>query len=165
MVVAGRVEWVVRVADLAEHRAVEALLAEPLGNLYPGGRLWLARRLAAMPEAGRVTVLGSTGSPVAVALETWKPAGRVKLSTFYVAPEARRQGAGRALTASLTSRWLAEHRESAYVTVASQHSAALESLLRPFGFTPWAVSSARYGPGRDEHVLAWAAAPNGLRQL
>lgn len=164
MVVAGRVEWSVRVADPAEHRAVEVLLAEPLGDLYPGGRAWLARRLAAVPEFGRVTVVGPVGSPVAVAVETWKPAGRVKLSTFYVAPEARRQRAGRALAASLTSRWLAERRDSAYVTVASQHSVALESLLRPSGFTPWAVARARYGPGRDEHVLAWAAAPGGLRQ-
>lgn len=160
--VAGRVGWAVRVADPAEHSAVEALLAGPLDALYPGGQAWLTRRLAAVPGAGRVTVLGSAGRPVGVAVETWKPGGRVKLSTFYVAPAARRQGAGQALAAAVNARWRAERREGVYVTVASQHAAALELLLRPVGFTPWAVVPGRYGPGRDEHVLVWASSPDGL---
>lgn len=147
----------------AEHAAVASLLAEPLGALYPLGRAWLARRLGEIPLAGRVTVLGPEGDPAAVAVETWKPAGRLKLSTFYVAPVARGQGCGRALAAALTSRWSAEGRSSAYVTVAAEQVAAVARVLLPVGFTPLAIARDRYGPRRDEHVLVWAGAPVSRR--
>lgn len=98
-----------------------------------------------------------------MAVETWKPAGRVKLSTFYVAPDARRQGCGRALAEAVTARWSAEGRGNAFVTVAAEHAAALAGVLLPVGFTPLAVERDRYGTGRDEHVLVWAGLPSGTR--
>lgn len=149
----------VRRCGLGEHAAVRALLAEPLDALYPGGRRWLDRRLSELSQAGRLTVVGPAGRPFAVALETWKPAGRVKLSTFYVAPHARRAGVGAALADAVVRRWAREGRNSVYVTVASQAAPALERVLLPRGFTPLAVELDRYGLGRDEHVLAWVGRP------
>lgn len=139
----------------ADLPAVRALLDDPLGELYPGGRAWLDRRLAGARTAGRLTVTGPSGMPDAVAIETWKPGGRVKLSTFFVRPGARHAGVGTALALSLVGRWRAEARDDVYVTVAADCAPALSAVLLPVGFTLLAVKRERYGPGRDEHVLAW----------
>jgi hypothetical protein len=138
-----------------DHEAISALLAEPLSFLYPGGQEWLSRRLATLAETGRATVVASGATVIAVAIETWKPAGRVKLSTFFVCPESRQSGVGALLAANLVQRWNAERRPEAYVTVSESAVEALSRVLVPLGFAHLAMESNRYGVGRHEHVLTW----------
>ncbi len=138
------------------NRVIVFALLRSIEELYPGGRKWLDGRLWDV-EAGRAecTLAWLGRSPVAVAIQTPKASGQIKLSTFLVAPGFRGRRIGHALLGWLTDRWQMSDVRQAYVTAPAEHSDAVVGLFASFGFRQIAFCPARYGPGRDELVLSW----------
>lgn len=147
------------VGDLA---AVEHLLAPTIGELYPGGRVWLTARLREVvagdaaayvcvdqPAFGADVMIRMRGA----AILTPKGCGRMKLSTVYVHPDHRAQGVGSELMR--TTLWHADRAgtKEIWVTVAHRLVPELSPLLYRNGFIQTAVELDRYGPGRDEAIF------------
>ena len=133
-----------------------------LPELYPGGDLWLSRKIADIrKERSRCLVAVAVAQQVlaGVAIETFKSPGVVKLSTFYVETDSRRKGVGTAMLERLTGRWRVEGVRHAYVTVASTKAEELEPLLLRHDFVCRTVHEGRYGMGRNEHVFDWRPFP------
>lgn len=138
------------------NRVIVFALLRSIEELYPGGLKWLDGRLSDV-EAGRAecTLAWLGSSPVAVAIQTPKGSGQIKLSTFLVAPGFRGRRIGHTLLRWLTDRWQMSDVEQAYVTAPAEKSEAVVGLFASFGFRQIALCQARYGPGRDELVLSW----------
>jgi GNAT superfamily N-acetyltransferase len=138
------------------NRLIVFALLRSIEELYPGGLKWLDGRLSDV-EAGRAecTLAWLGSSPVAVAIQTPKGSGQIKLSTFLVAQDFRGQRIGHTLLRWLTERWRMSDVEQAYVTAPADRSEAVLGLFASFGFRQVAFCPARYGPGRDELVLSW----------
>lgn len=94
-----------------------------------------------------------------LAAETPKAENRLKLSTFWVKETVRRRGIGRILIEFLVRRWLEAELVEVYVTVRLGREEELLGLLAQYGFVAGDVVPDRYGPGKDEVVLKWTAAP------
>lgn len=132
---------------------VEELLAV-LPRLYPGGDVWLRRRLGdALIGRARCTVVESGGELAGVAIETPKADGRLKLSTFLIADEYRNCGIGGAFIRTLHDRWAREGIEQVHVTVAEQNHHQVKRVFEPVGFLTVAHEIDRYGAGRNEFVM------------
>jgi len=136
------------------------LLREPVAQLYPGGRGWLASRLEdidAGSARGRL-LLARCGCIAGGILETPKGTGRLKVSTLYVSPRWRRRGAGRLLLADAASRWTRERLAEVYITGPADVDPALDGSLSSVGFHRRLVLPHRYGEQRHEAVWSWAPA-------
>lgn len=138
------------------NRVIVFSLLRSIEELYPEGLKWLDGRLSDV-EAGRAecTLAWLGSSPVAVAIQTPKGSGHIKLSTFLVAPEFRGRRIGHTLLRWLIDRWQMSDVEQAYVTAPAEKSEAVVGLFASFGFRQIAFCQARYGPRRDELVLSW----------
>lgn len=140
---------------VSENRRDVARLLDFLPALYPGGAQWLDRRLAEVERGEAVCLSARRGTElVGVAIGKLKADGRYKLCTLYVAPEARRHGAGRMLLRGITN---AANRASAteiYVTAAHTVSFQVWRLVRSEGFLPVVTQLNRYGAGRHETVFS-----------
>jgi ribosomal protein S18 acetylase RimI-like enzyme len=137
--------------DLAE---VTRLLAPPLGRLYPRGERWLTARLQDVVSGqASAFVAGTAGTVSGAVILTPKGARRVKLSTVYVDPDARRHGVGASLMAAALRHAHQGGAEEMWVTVAHDVVHELAPLLRRAGFAQTALELDRYGPGRHEAVF------------
>jgi GNAT superfamily N-acetyltransferase len=147
----------IRRLDASDVPAVLTLLHE-IPSLYPNGAEWLPARLDCALRGDARCSLASLGNDiVGVTIESPKAHNRVKLSTIFVAPPARRKGIGSTLLASCISRWVRNGIQSAHVTVAAARSATLDPILRANGFRFETLKRNLYGAGRDELIYAWAA--------
>jgi ribosomal protein S18 acetylase RimI-like enzyme len=97
------------------------------------------------------------GRLAGAAIETPKGEHLVKLSTFWVAPWARRRGVGSQLLGRLVLRWQQADLESAWVTMGLYESDDLMGLMVPHGFEAIGLALDRYHQGRAELVLGWHA--------
>lgn len=159
------VAWMAAVDQLAvtvrpyrgsDHASLTAMLSPTLSSLYPNGCEWLQRRLSEVaPYAARCDVAVVDGTVVGTTIETPKPKRRLKLSTLFVAESWRGLGVGRALVSSLMERWADEDWSEVYVTAAEHVADRVEVCLSPASFARVALVPDRYGPGRNEAVLAW----------
>jgi len=133
---------------------VQSVLAV-LPDLYPGGETWLQRRLDdALAGRARCTVVEVHRTVAGVAIETPKPLGCLKLSTFLVGDEYRNRGVGSSFARFLRARWTLERVEQVHVTVAEQNFEQVRRTFEPVGFLTVAHEIARYGPGRNEYVMS-----------
>lgn len=120
---------------------------------YPGGDGWLRKRLADVTAGNaHCLVTGEVGSPTGVVILTPK-SNALKLSTIYVAPDARSRGLGRVLMQSVMSKAMDLNFREVYVTVAEHKVYLLQGLLNDFGFTFLSLERDRYGNGRHEAVF------------
>lgn len=128
---AGPAEWTVR---RAEPRDLDAINAVALAAQRP---LW--RALALEPVSDRYAVVALAGGALLGAARTHfypapdaaAPAGNY-LGGVVVHPDARRRGAGRALTAARLG-WIWERAESAYYIANALNTASI-ALHESFGF-------------------------------
>jgi GNAT superfamily N-acetyltransferase len=141
----------------ADRGLVEDLLASALDDLYPGGRAWLGRRLddVAKGDARCSVALSGDRKLVGVTIEVPKPHQRVKLSTLFVTPGARRLGIASILLHRAEQAWKAEGVARVHLTAAHHIAGQVAAVLRPFGFQEVAFEWNRYGIGRHEVVLSW----------
>lgn len=136
--------------------AVLQSLAQPLSQQYPGGASWLRSRLRDVDAgAARCHVHIDGDALVGVAIETPKGPQRLKLSTLWVAPDARERGFGSALARHCVAGWRREGIERVHITASEEALPGVAAILEPLGFRPAAVETDRYGPGRHETVLVW----------
>lgn len=136
-------------------------------SLYPQGAAKLLRRLedardgyasahvvVPSPEALSNQTL-PTAAPLALVAEAAKGLCRVKISTFWVAPRARRLGLGSMLVDHRMQAWRRTGVERAAITVCRDRALEIEALFVPRGFDQRLVVPALYGAERDEIVLVW----------
>ncbi|WP_162257724.1 GNAT family N-acetyltransferase [Agromyces sp. Root81] len=121
--------------------------------LYPGGAEWLTKRLIDV-ERGRAwaDLVRVNGELVGISIALKKPSGRLKISTLFIAPEARSHGYGSALLDRMLKRAAESGAPEVYITGASTVRAQLEPLLSSRDFERVALEQGRYGPGRDEDI-------------
>lgn len=139
-----------------DREAVRHLLRD-LPVDYPGGQRWLNRRLDGILAGEASSWLAhrrdvGDGRLLGVVISTPK-ATAMKLSTIFIAPDARRTGVGALLLDRAIESARAQRFSETYVTVAHHKSHMLWPLLRSRGFTQKAVELNRYGPGRHELVF------------
>ena len=147
----GRVA--VRPYEQGDRALVHEFLRD-LPRLYPAGDVWLAQRLDTCLIGGPRCTLVECGSEVAaLAIETPKANGSLKLSTFFVAPAFRRCGLGALLSEALQARWVGEGWDEVYVTCDESVHGALASLWAPLGFMTFAAVPGRYRQGSTEMVM------------
>jgi len=126
-------------------------------RLYPDGARWLSRRLDDVENGDAWCTLGiDRARPIAAAIETPKPSGAIKLSTFYVDPTQQGRGVGSLLIADVMEGWVRNGIRQAYVTVASSREFAIRAFLEERGFQRAAQERNRYGRGRDEIIFTWS---------
>jgi ribosomal protein S18 acetylase RimI-like enzyme len=133
-------------------------LAPVLANAYPGGDQWLSQRLDDIEDGRASARLIDAGSVLAaVAIETPKLPGQVKLSTLWVEPDLRGRGLGHELLRHCTARWAAAGICKAWITANPDAVNAVGALVVRHGFALTARERDRYGPGRDEWVFHWTS--------
>lgn len=143
----------VRPYDTADRESVTALL-DDLPRLYPGGSSWLSARLTDCSDGrARCSLIEQDGRLIAASIETPKPAGAIKLSTFFVDANYRNGGVGSHLARHLRARWSREGACEAYVTCDETVVCALSGVLVPLGFMESAALPNRYRQGATEVVL------------
>jgi GNAT superfamily N-acetyltransferase len=130
-----------------------SLLLEPLRRLYPGGERWLASRLDDV-LAGHAAAFCAVlhGVVVGVTIVTPKRHSQMKLSTVFVADDAREMGVGSALVDAAVRYADAEAVSEMWVTVAHHVASQLSGVLTRSGFIETAFVRNRYGDGRHEVV-------------
>jgi ribosomal protein S18 acetylase RimI-like enzyme len=144
--------------DVAQVTAILSILPD----LYPGGDEWLNRRLIdALEGRARCTLLAVDKQLAGVAIETPKGAGRLKLSTFYVADEFRNGGHGGSLIRVLRDQWVADRLAEVYLTVAEQNHEQLRRVFEPVGFLTLTCENDRYGTDRNEYVMTCLPSSDG----
>lgn len=127
-------------------------------TLYERGAEKLLRRLEAARDgyaSAHVVSRSPWGPPLGLAAEVGKGAGAQKLSTFWIAPNARSGGLGSLLLDHRIDSWIRSDMSRAYVTVRASRAAELERLFVPRGFRRVALDRGRYGELGDEVVLEW----------
>lgn len=95
---------------------------------FPHARAWSADEIAALCRPPGFSVTRTTGFALGRAI-----AGEAELITVAVAPDARRQGTGRALLAGFEAEARARDAEIAFLEVAADNAAAL-ALYRAAGW-------------------------------
>jgi GNAT superfamily N-acetyltransferase len=135
--------------------AVFTLLSD-LPTLYPGGGVWLEKRLGEVQIGKAVCSLAvSTIGLIGVTIETPKGAHALKLSTIFVARSFRRLGAGSLLLGRCLDRWFATGVKHVHVTADQRRASSLLPLLESAGFAFAGVEYDRYGHGRNEVIFRW----------
>jgi predicted transcriptional regulator/GNAT superfamily N-acetyltransferase len=138
----------------ADRGAVCELLHE-LPELYPDAGAWLERRLDECCARTAACIVAEQRGELCGVVILARKDERLKLCNLFVAPGARGRGIGRALCARAAEFWSGGIHGSVYVTVAPQNLAGVSACLGPYGFAQVTRINDRYGPGRDEIVLAW----------
>ena len=138
----------------------ESRLFETVGDvvdaLYPAGREELMAKLLFNESIGDHSFVATVdGEIVAYAAESAKANGRLKLSTFWVHEDFRRQHIGSRLISFLVERWIKSGLQSVHVTVRAGRDTELLGLLSNYGFRFLTTARNRYGAGRDEVILLW----------
>ncbi|KRC51875.1 hypothetical protein ASE16_02050 [Leifsonia sp. Root227] len=93
------------------------------------------------------------GELAGVSLGVMKPSGRFKISTLFVAPNARKRGVGSQLLIEMLDAGQNYGAVETYITGATTVRAHLVPLLCRAGFRLIATEPNRYGEGRDEDVF------------
>lgn len=139
----------------ADRPQVLGLLAG-LTDMYPDADRWLARRLTDADAGDAIVTCADFDNRIrGVLIETFKPAGTMKLSTIYVAPEVRRLHVASSLVYAAQERWKLLGVRSAHITVPATERSGLMPFLMRRSFLPVDVEPDRYGQGRDEVVFRW----------
>lgn len=136
--------------------AIQALTGD-LAAKYPGGDIWLERRLDDIAH-GRATCYAIVGGSAmfAVAIVTPKHAGSLKLSTFAVDRRWRRRHLGHRLLSHLQARWQSCGIESVTVTV-DERDRATRRFFETNRFSASAGERVDYGANRSDTILRWDA--------
>lgn len=104
-------------------------MAALYARAFPESRPWSAEEIATLIHGpGGFAVSSPSGFAIGRAI-----AGEVELITIAVAPEARRQGAGRALLTDFEADARARDAETAFLEVAADNASAL-ALYRQAGW-------------------------------
>lgn len=123
---------------------------------YPGAKAWLEGRLEDVMEgSARCQLARDLHGLRAIAIETPKAPGHLKLSTIWVPERARGRGLGRRLLVECRDRWLRDELEQVWVTVAPPSYPSISPLLLAHGFRQTGIDSDRYGEGRPEAIFTW----------
>jgi len=142
-------------AQLPDEPLIRALLVD-LEQTYPGAAEWLDRTLTQLWSGlAHATLAWQEGRLVGLLIDKPKAAGRRKLSTVYVSPEATGQGIFRALLDQAQRRWWMAKLGEVYVTVRIPRADALVAALTIHGFVAGPVVTDRYGPDTYERVFVW----------
>jgi GNAT superfamily N-acetyltransferase len=137
-----------------ERRSTFRALA-PIGSKYPSGLEWLEGRLDAIAAGkAQMAVALWDGRPAAWSILTPKGAHRLKLSTFLVAPQMRRQGIGASLLVALQSSWRSQGIEQVHVTI-DEGDPSTRSFFEAYGFLQLPDAWVSYGDGRRDSVYVW----------
>lgn len=127
-----------------------------LPSLYPGGLIWLERRLddaAAGRASCSVAMVGDLLGGVII--ETPKGKRTRKISNLYVASHLEHVGMGSLLMSKHILSWQNSGIDCAYITIAGSRLNRLQNFLNRWGFAPEAIARDRYGIGRDEHIYRY----------
>jgi GNAT superfamily N-acetyltransferase len=131
-------------------------LLKTLPQLYPDGYDWLHRRLIDVEEGKAGCHMATVdGALAGILIETPKGARSLKLSTLWVAAPLRHRGIARRLLKDARSRWLMRELDQVTVTVACGCSPEAVPAFASVGFRPVILAKERYGPNRDELIMAW----------
>lgn len=141
-------------------QAVRTLLA-PIDVKYPGGFIWLDKRLRDIAD-GRADLWQLTSGGILAALAIVTPKGRhqSKLSTFIVAEQIRNRGVGSQLLTQLKWHWLENDIDTVHVTV-DESDLATGSFFSRNAFRPIEASSVSYGHERCDRVFRWRSTDCG----
>jgi ribosomal protein S18 acetylase RimI-like enzyme len=128
-------------------------------SLYPSGATKLERRcLDAVAGKAIGHVVTMPGEPVVgFAMETPKGNRTVKLSTIWIAPNARRRGIGSSLVSKLILGWHQRGVDRAYVTARVGIHDEILASFSALGFKLAAIEKDRYGIERHEAVVEWTS--------
>ena len=136
--------------------AVRRDLLPVISSSYPGAEAWLERRLEDVIEgSARCQLARDLLGLRAIAIETPKAPGHLKLSTIWVTERARRQGLGSCLLLECRDRWLRHELEQVWVTVSPTSYPSISPLLLAHGFRQTGIDPDRYGEGRPEAIFTW----------
>jgi ribosomal protein S18 acetylase RimI-like enzyme len=142
----------------SDHSAVASLLKD-LPSTYPGGDLWLHRRLQDVKSfKAFCTVVLVRGVLAGLTIEVEKGERRRKLSTVFVDPAFRGAGLGSLLLRNCSRTWEKCELDEVFVTVRSTKLHDTGVFLMLNGFQAIAIEKDRYGDGNDEAILRWAPA-------
>lgn len=140
----------------ADRRVILRDLLPQLERSYPGSDRWLPRRLDdILAGSARAFLARDLHGLRAIAIETPKGAGRLKLSTVWVAERARHNGLGSRLIAESQRRWLEAGLQEVWVTVSPRSYQSMSKLLVANGFLFAGVDPDRYGEARPEAIFSW----------
>jgi ribosomal protein S18 acetylase RimI-like enzyme len=156
MTITQRLAGRVRAYRPDDYAVVMRDLLPVIAESYPRARSWLEQRLEDVAAGSASCDLARDRHGLrAIAIQTPKGRGAVKLSTIWVAERAR----GRHLGAQLADRarriWIAADVERAWVTVGEGAESSVSRLLLPRGFIVTQVEADRYAEGGRETVLYW----------
>lgn len=127
-----------------------------LDPIYPGFDVWLDSRLQdVLAGVARCNLARDLHGLRAIAIETPKGPGCLKLSTIWVADRARGNGLGSRLLSDCRNRWVQAGLDRVWVTVSPFAYLPVSRLLVTNGFRQTAVDPDRYGKGRPEAVFTW----------
>ncbi len=117
---------------------------------YPGGDLWLQRRLSEVKADKAFCVVAKDLNEVC-GIAICSPKGaRLKLSTLYVSPAHRGAGLGRKLIDRVQQVARANGFNETYITLGDTKQEELAPLLSQAGFVLAGAHVGRYGVGRTE---------------
>lgn len=140
----------------SDHSAVASLLKD-LPSTYPGGDLWLHRRLQDVKSFKAFCTVVLVQSVLAgLTIEVEKGERRRKLSTVFVDPAFRGAGLGSLLLKNCSRTWKKCELDEVFVTVRSTKLHDTGVFLMLHGFQQIAIEKGRYGDGNDEAILRWA---------
>jgi GNAT superfamily N-acetyltransferase len=146
----------IRPYHAVDRPVVLADLLPVLRQSYSCSTMWLPRRLDdVLAYSARCHLARDLRGLRAIAIETPKGRGRLKLSTIWVADRAREKGLGSELLAASRARWLCEDLQQVWVTVSPAARGSMSKLLLANGFTQTAVDTDRYGSDRPETIFTW----------
>ncbi len=146
----------IRPMRLQDRSVVYRDLLPVIADSYPRADRWLEGRLIDVLDGRADCLIARDGQGLrAIAIQTPKGPGQLKLSTIWVAERARGRGIGARLVARCRRVW--RRREIAEVWVTASPSAvdSVAALLLPRGFAIEAHSASRYKVGDVETVLRW----------
>lgn len=136
-----------------DRATVIRMLVPVLTKFYPGGDLWLTRRLDQVNEGKASCIVATKDSDiVGVVILTPKSGGKLKVSTLYVDPLSRGYGIGVALLERTLEQMARTGFRQAYITVPHAISSSVEPTLKACGFAWVAQVQDRYGPDRNEII-------------
>jgi ribosomal protein S18 acetylase RimI-like enzyme len=135
---------------------IEQDLTSTLLRSYPRADRWLSHRLEDVLEGSADAYLARDLRGLqAIAIETPKAHGKLKLSTIWVAERARRKGLGTRLLQECRNRWLERGLDEVWITVSPLAFSAVSPLLFAHDFRLTAVAKERYEKGRPEAIFTW----------
>lgn len=127
-----------------------------LPDLYPGGERWLETSLRSVDPCLRPVRLAELGGRiVGISIFKVRDSARAKLSTIWVAPEARGRRVGSLLLDDAVKRAERLALDSVTITVRDRLDPQIRPLLTRYRFHREAIESNRYGRGAHEVIWLW----------